>query len=170
MKYFLIGYMASGKSTIGKYLALQLNLPFYDLDSYIEEQEKQSISDIFETKGEIYFRRLEHQKLKELLQMEQDMVIALGGGTPCYAGNMEQLLANGTSFYLQYPLPVLVDRLWIEKDHRPIISHIKSKELLEDFIRKHIFERAPYYLKANYTLQLKQESPEEIIQKIKALL
>lgn len=170
MKCFLLGYMASGKSTIGKALAKQLNLNFYDLDSYIEVEEKQPISEIFQTKGEIYFRILEHKKLKELIAKEEDMVVALGGGTPCYAGNMNYILNHGTSIYLQYSLQILVDRLWKENMQRPMIAHLKTKELLEDFVRKHIFERANYYLQADLKLNLTNETEEEVVQKIKILL
>lgn len=170
MKYFLIGYMGSGKSSLGKLLAEELKIPFYDLDVYIEKQENQTIAEIFKTKGEIYFRRLEHEKLKELLKETEPMVLALGGGTPCYAGNMDLLLENGSSIYLQYPLEVLVDRLWLAKEQRPIIAHIGTKKLLEDFVRKHLFERAPYYMQANYRIKLNHETPEEAVQRLQVLL
>ncbi|HLW14681.1 MAG TPA: shikimate kinase [Flavobacteriaceae bacterium] len=170
MKYFLIGYMGSGKSSLGRLLAEELNIPFYDLDTYIERQENLTIAQIFKTKGEIYFRKIEHEKLKELLAERKAMVIALGGGTPCYAGNMELLLENGKSIYLQYPLEVLVDRLWIAKEQRPLIAQLETKELLEDFIRKHLFERAPYYMQANHRIKLEYESLEEVVQKLQVLL
>ena len=170
MKYFLIGYMGSGKSSLGKLLAEELKIPFYDLDVYIERQENQTIAEIFKTKGEIYFRRLEHEKLKELLKEKETMVLALGGGTPCYAGNMDLLLENGTSIYLQYPLEVLVDRLWMAKEQRPIIAHLETKELLEDFVRKHLFERAPYYMQATHRIKLAQETLEEAVRKLIVLL
>jgi|SRR5690625_589627 len=170
MKYFLIGYMGSGKTSIGKLLANNLELPFYDLDAYIEKEENLPISEIFKTKGEIYFRNLEHENLKKLLSKNKSMVLALGGGTPCYAGNMERLLKSGTSVYLHYPLEVLVDRLWDAKENRPIIAHIESKTILEDFIRKHLFERNPYYMQATHTINLESETIEEAAQKIQALL
>lgn len=170
MKYFLIGYMGSGKSSLGKMLSETLNLPFYDLDAYIEREENLSIAEIFKTKDEIYFRRLEHKKLKELLVKKEPMVLALGGGTPCYAGNMDMLLENGTSVYLQYPLEVLVDRLWLAKEQRPVIAHLETKKLLEDFVRKHLFERAPYYMQATYKVKLEHETPEESLHKLQVLL
>lgn len=170
MKYFLIGYMGSGKSSLGKLLAEGLKIPFYDLDTYIEEQENQTIIEIFNTKGEIYFRRLEHERLKELLKKTEPMVLALGGGTPCYAGNMDLLLENGTSIYLQYPLEVLVDRLWLAKEQRPVIAHLKTKSLLEDFVRKHLFERAPYYMQATHIVKLERETLEETVQRLQVLL
>lgn len=162
--------MGSGKSTIGKVLAETLDLPFHDLDTYIEEKENQSVADIFETKGEIYFRNLEHTSLKGLLSKQEDIVLSLGGGTPCYAGNMDLLLNNGISVYLQYPLKVLVDRLWDAKEQRPLVAHLGSKELLEDFVRKHLFERAPYYFKATHNIKLESETPEAVVQGIQKLL
>lgn len=170
MNYFLIGYMGSGKSSLGKLLATELKIPFYDLDAYIEGQENQTIADIFKTKGEIYFRRLEHEKLKELLKENVNMVLALGGGTPCYAGNMDLLLENGTSIYLQYPLEVLVDRLWLAKEQRPVIAHLGTKELLEDFVRKHLFERAPYYMQATHKIKLEQGTLKEAVHELQVLL
>src|SRR5699024_2028184 len=170
MKYFLIGYMGSGKTSLGKILANRLNLPFYDLDAYIEKEENQAIAEIFKAKGEIYFRKLEHEMLKNLLSESGSMVVSLGGGTPCYSGNMDLLLENGNSVYLQYPLEVLVDRLWNGRGQRPIIAHLESKALLEDFIRKHLFERSPYYLQATYTISLQNETLKEVAQKVEALL
>lgn len=170
MKYFLIGYMGSGKSTIGRVLAQTLDRPFYDLDSYIENQENLSIPEIFKTKGEIYFRNLEHKTLKELLTKEKDIVLSLGGGTPCYAGNMDILLKEGTSIYLQYPLEVLVDRLWEAKEQRPLVAHLETKDLLEDFVRKHLFERAPYYFQATHNIKLENETIEEVVLRIQELL
>lgn len=170
MKYFLIGYMGSGKSSVGKCLAKNLDMLFYDLDAYIEKEENQAITDIFKTKGEIYFRQVEHQKLKKLLEKDESMVLALGGGTPCYSGNMELLSDKGTSIYLQYPIEVLVARLWQDKESRPVIAHLETKALLEDFIRKHLFERAPYYMQATHKLKLHHESVKETVQKIQDLL
>lgn len=170
MKYFLIGYMGSGKTSIGKLLSNNLKLPFYDLDAYIEKEENQSISEIFKTKGEIYFRNAEHEILKKLLSKKEPMVLALGGGTPCYAGNMDMVIESGISLYLHYPLEVLVDRLWDAKESRPIIAHLESKTILEDFIRKHLFERNPYYMQATYNIRLLDETLDEAVQKIQALL
>ena len=88
MKIVLIGYMASGKSTIGKILAKELNLSFIDLDHYISDREQMSIPEIFNQKGEIYFRKIETKCLLEVLEKEQEFILSLGGGTPCYGNNM----------------------------------------------------------------------------------
>ncbi len=100
-KITLLGYMGSGKSTIAKIVASRLNLTALDLDEYIIEKEGCSIPDIFQKKGEIYFRKIENQYLKELLESDQSYVLALGGGTPCYANNMELILQESKSFYLR---------------------------------------------------------------------
>jgi shikimate kinase len=141
MKIVLIGYMSSGKSTIGKHLADKLFLPFIDLDIYIEKKEKKSVSDIFKNKGEIYFRLIEHKYLKEILISDQKVVLSLGGGTPCYADNMNLInTANTISFYLQTSIKVLVDRLTKEKDDRPLIASLEDNKISE-FVAKHLFER-----------------------------
>ena len=96
--------MGSGKTTIGKYLSEKSYIPFFDLDTYIETKEKLSITDIFDKKGEIYFRKIEHLYLKEFLQDNDSYVLSLGGGTPCYAGNMDIIKEHTDihSFYLQH--------------------------------------------------------------------
>ena len=97
--------MGCGKSTIGKRLANKLSLKFIDLDAYIEEKEQQTIAELFATKGEIYFRLQETIYLKELLASTDDFVLSLGGGTPCYSNNMQQVLTStAISFYLTYQL------------------------------------------------------------------
>ena len=90
----LLGYMGSGKSTIGRLLAAKLNSKFQDLDDYIEDFQKCSVSTIFKTKGEIYFRKIEAAAVKELCSNQTDLVLALGGGTPCYSDTMPFLVSQ----------------------------------------------------------------------------
>ena len=155
MKIILLGYMASGKSSIGKIVSKLINIDFIDLDDFIEEKYNCSLVEIFKTKGEIFFRKIERLALLELLGSEKPFVISLGGGTPCYYDNMDLLLNKEkvTSFYLKSSLTELVSRLETEKMHRPLISHLKSKEDLTEFIGKHLFERSFYYNKAHYIIQ-----------------
>ena len=162
MKIVLIGYMASGKSTIGRLLATKMGLSFIDLDDYIEEKEQNSISEIFETKGEIYFRKQEHFYLKELLALNANFILALGGGTPCYAGNMELLLAakEVKTVYLQTSISTIVNRLTNERNKRPLVARLNESELPE-YIAKHLFERSYFYNKA--TLKLKIDNKNESI-------
>ena len=97
MKIILIGYMGSGKSTLGRALATAKNISFVDLDAYIAEREKCSVPHIFKNKGEIYFRKKEALYLQEVLQKEEDMVLSLGGGTPCFGNNMPLIKASGAT-------------------------------------------------------------------------
>lgn len=170
MKIVLLGYMASGKSSLGKLLAEQLQMEFIDLDSYIATQLKMSIPDVFQNKGEIYFRKIENECLQEVLAVpdERNIVLALGGGTPCYYNNIDLVLqaTNTISFYLKLDIESILHRLWSEKETRPLIAHYKDKNGLEDFIRKHLFERQFYYLKANHTLALSNLSLIETVELI----
>jgi len=102
MNLILIGYMASGKSTIGNYLAKVLNYSFIDLDNYIEKKENLSVKEIFSQKGEIYFRKLENTALKEIVNNKENFVLSLGGGTPCFYDTMEWLKSktNTKTIYL----------------------------------------------------------------------
>ena len=164
----LIGYMASGKSTLGKVLATKLNYNFIDLDDYIEEKEKNSIKDIFETKGEIYFRHIETNYLKGILSSKNNLVLSLGGGTPCYSSNMQAILdaKNAISIYLKASIPTLVERLKIEKSKRPLIAHIETDELLIEFIGKHLFERTPFYNQAEVTISTDNKKENDIIEEL----
>ncbi|WP_378185124.1 shikimate kinase [Aquimarina sp. W85] len=171
MNIVLLGYMGSGKSLIGKKLSKNIGFDFLDLDTYIEKQEKKSISLIFSEKGEVYFRKKETFYLKELLKSTKNSVIALGGGTPCFGDNMQSILNDDAhkSVYLQTSLDVLTDRLFNQRNKRPMISHIKSKVLLHDFIRKHLFERSFYYNQSLYKIQTDHKTVDQIIDEIKTL-
>ena len=126
MNLIFIGYMASGKSTIGQKMAEKMGFKFIDLDNYIEEFEKMSVSDIFKTKGEIHFRKLEQTYLKQITSNIDQTIIALGGGTPCFYNTMEWLnkLDDFKTIYLRTNLDILTDQLFLNKT-RPLISHLK---------------------------------------------
>lgn len=160
----LIGYMGVGKTSVGKKIADLLGYEFVDLDDYISDSEKVSISEIFKTKGEVYFRQKESQYLKDLLQNNNDLVLALGGGTPCYDNNMNLLKTapNVTSFYLKLSINSLSERLISDKGGRPLIAHLKSKEDLLEFIGKHLFERNNYYTMADHIIDVENLSVEQI--------
>lgn len=171
MKIVLIGYMGCGKSSVGKNLAEQLGIPFMDLDIEIENEYQRSISEIFAEKGEIHFRKIENEILKRILEAPGNLVLATGGGTPCYGDAMHLLNQNENvvSIYLKASLKVLVDRLFQEMEQRPLISHLKTREDLTDFVRKHLFERAFYYNQANLIVDNEAGSKEtvsNIIQKL----
>jgi len=171
MKIVLLGYMASGKSSIGKELSKNRILPFIDLDAYIESKEEMTINTIFKEKGEIYFRRMEHAYLKELLNSEAPFVLSLGGGTPCYANNMELILNSTatTSIYLQASIPTLVARLIAGKEQRPLVKELGDEKLTE-YVAKHLFERRFFYEQAHEKLIIDKKEIVEIIAEIRLLL
>lgn len=172
MNIILLGYMGCGKSSIGRDLAFKLEMKCLDLDDYIETQEKKSINQIFEDKGEIYFRKKENQYLKEVLDTQINTIISLGGGTPCFAGNIELIknTKNTKSVYLKTSLEELVKRLFLEKEKRPLIAHTASKDDLKDFIRKHLFERSFYYNQAEYVISTDDKTVEEIATEVQSTL
>ncbi|MET1260882.1 shikimate kinase [Flagellimonas sp. DF-77] len=170
MKIVLLGYMASGKSTIGKALAEKRGLPFFDLDTEIEKASGMSIPELFEKKGEIYFRRKESEVLRDVIGSKSAFVLSLGGGTPCYGTNMEAILApDVASFYLKLPISELVDRIHNEKDSRPLVASLAAEELPE-FVGKHLFERSPYYNRAGKIIACSGKSVSETVAEIEATL
>ena len=171
-KIVLLGYMASGKSAVGKLLAARLNITFVDLDAHISEAQGRTIPEIFADEGELAFRKMEHAHLKTLLSASQSMVLSLGGGTPCYFNHME--LLQGTphvvSVYLKVGIPTLVARLLKEKAQRPLIAHLESEEAITEFIGKHLFERSPFYTMATHEVVIKEVPPQQVVDTIIALL
>lgn len=170
MKFFFVGYMGSGKSTLGKELSELKNIPFIDLDKYIEKKEEASISEIFQRKGEVYFRKKEMEYLDKLLLHKGDFVLSVGGGTPCFGNNMKKInQASEFVFYLQYHAKSLSERLLFQKKHRPLIAHLSNEELTE-FIAKHLLERHPFYMQAKHIIKMdglsKNESLQEILNRI----
>ncbi len=172
MNIVLMGYMGSGKSLIGKGLSEKMKIQYIDLDHYIEIQEKKSIPKIFEEKGEIYFRKKESFYLEEVLDTYKDAVISLGGGTPCFTGNLEIVKKNKNikSIYLQTSLQELTKRLFKERSKRPLIAHLQTSDELKDFIRKHLFERSFYYNQADYKIATDKKDANQIIEESISLL
>lgn len=158
-RIFLIGYMGTGKTTLGKALASRLQYDFVDLDWYIENKIQQSISEYFSANGEVSFRDLENASLQELLTKER-VVIATGGGAPCFLNNMSLMLAHGVVVYLEANYEVLFRRLRNAKDQRPIIKN-KSEEELQKFIIYSLSQRKVYYEKAQYKINSDNLETEE---------
>ena len=166
----LLGYMGSGKSSVGRALSTDLGLKFVDLDTAITEKVNMDIPQIFSEKGELFFRKLETEVLKQLLGQQTDLVLALGGGTPCYGNNMDIVSSHtDNSFYLKLSISGLVNRLVKEKEQRPLIKDI-SDEALPEFIGKHLFERSPFYSRANHTIAIEHQNIDVISKQIRALL
>lgn len=173
MKIILIGYMGAGKTAIGTHLAAKLQLPFIDLDLEINRSEKREIPLIFEQSGEIYFRKKETEVLIDFLDSgPQAYILSVGGGTPCYGRNLELMKTSpGTSLvYLRSSLQTLTQRLFVERQQRPLIRHLDSEELLNDFIRKHLFERSYYYNQSDIAVDTDNKGVEEISIEILRLL
>ena len=167
MNIILLGYMASGKSLIGQKLADKLNWEFIDLDSVISVKEDMSVSDIFKSRGELYFRKVESKYLEETLLKHDECVLALGGGTPCYGNNMTLInnMENTTSIYLNVAIPELTKRLFREKDSRPLVAHISNINEMTEFVGKHIFERLQFYNQANLRINANLDL-DEIVEAI----
>lgn len=158
--------MASGKTTVGKLLANKLCLSFIDLDHFIEKKEGKSVTEIFNTKGEIYFRRIENKYLNELLNSDKDFILSLGGGTPCYANNMEAIIeSNVKSIYLNASIATLTKRIAANKNKRPLVAEL-SDDALSEFIAKHLFERRNFYEKANFKISVDNLTIEDIVKAI----
>lgn len=170
MNIVLCGYMGSGKTTVGKLLSSELNVDFVDLDQVIVETEKMAVSDIFKEKGEIYFRKLENKTLKEAISSAENRIISLGGGTPCYGNNLDVLKNSSETkmVYLKMSVEALTDRLFEEKNTRPVIAHYTEKNDLQDFVRKHLFERGYYYLQSDLIVAVANKSPKSIAKEIVA--
>ena len=169
MKIVLLGYMASGKSAVGKILANKLGMQFVDLDDFIEEKEQLLISDIFKDKSEIYFRKMEGIYLQQLLNFNDNCIISLGGGTPCYGKNLEYVQEKSKSFYLKASINTLFDRLKGETSKRPLVATI-GEENLKEYIAKHLFERTIFYERAQHTISVNDKSVFNIVDEIVELL
>ena len=161
---FLLGYMGSGKSTIGKKLANKLNLNFIDLDSFIEEKYNTTISVIFSEKGESEFRKLEREALITVSQ-NINTIVSLGGGTPCFYDNMDIIKHSGFSIYLKMPVGMLVSRLINAKVKRPLIQEMNKEELFQ-FVEQQLSEREKYYLKSDISVDGSKLKINQIVELI----
>lgn len=150
-KIFLVGFMGSGKTYWGRKWSQQYKLPFFDLDEVIEIAGKKTIAEIFEKDGEDFFRKMEADALRSFSAMD-DCIIACGGGTPCFAGNMQWMNDNGKTVYLSASPQYIHQRLIDEKDKRPLVKNLNRQELLF-FIEGKLKERELYYRQASVILQ-----------------
>jgi shikimate kinase len=167
-KIFLTGYMGCGKSTAGKKLASKLQYEFIDLDHFIESEYKMSIPEIFSSKGEKEFRSIENNCLKKLLTRD-NLVIACGGGTPCYYNNMQTMKENGITVYIKMSVDALVNRLVNAKDKRPLVAGKTEKELHE-FVTRQLEKREDIYHQAQFTVKGKDLDIDELANFVQAEL
>lgn len=144
--------MGAGKTTVGKTLAQELNLPFYDLDWYIESRMRKTVKEIFDERGEEGFRLIEHNLLHEVAEFE-DVIISCGGGVPCFYDNMDYMNQKGDTVYLKATPEVLYGHLKMGKSVRPLLQN-KTSEEVEEFIKEQLQVREPFYSKAKYTLDV----------------
>ena len=171
-RIIIIGYMGSGKTTVGRALAHNLGLSFYDLDWYIESRMHKTVKQLFDEKGEAGFRLIERNLLHELAEFE-NIVISCGGGTPCFFDNMAYLNAQGDTVYLKATPDVLHGHLKMGKTVRPLLLD-KTEDEVQTFISRQLAEREIYYNKAKYTLDVNlMDNYEKIkisVQKLRELL
>ena len=156
-RIFLIGYMGSGKTTVGQLLATQLGYSFIDMDNHIEGKLFKSVSQIFAELGEDQFRMLEKQCLHEVAEFDQ-VVISTGGGVPCFFDNMKYMNKQGVTVYLKLSSADLAERL--EQSHankRPLLANRKGEELLH-FISEELAKREPFYSQAAFSVSGEIES------------
>lgn len=158
--------MGTGKSTLAKLLALNLELEPIDLDQYIEQKTGFSISETILNKGELFFRKLERDSLIELLEKD-DIILSTGGGTPCYFDNIELLNNNSLSIFLMRSPKELFNRLVGHTRERPLLAHLSGEDL-QEYIAKHVFERTPFYQKATLIINANNKTDEALVEEIKA--
>lgn len=159
-RVILVGFMGSGKTTLGKKVASRLGVPFIDSDAEIEAHFNKSIGELFAEFGESHFREIEREYI-EALDLRDEFVLSTGGGMPCFANNMLRLNATGTTFYLERSAKELAHRLANAKTQRPLIAGLNTDELLS-FIETKLLEREEYYKKANFVLSREEQTPEGI--------
>lgn len=171
-RIIIIGYMGAGKTTVGKCLAKELNMDFYDLDWYIESRMRKTVKQIFDEYGEDGFRKIEHNMLHEVAEFE-NVIISCGGGTPCFFDNIEYMNQQGETVFLKASPEVLYGHLKMGKTIRPLLLN-KTPEEVKIFINEQLEKRNPYYSQAKYTLNVDlMDNYEKIkisVAKIKELL
>ena len=166
---FLIGYMGSGKTTLGEAVAAATGCSFMDLDDYIEQTAGMTIREIFNTRGEAAFRQMEREAMLALASRGIDLV-ACGGGTPCFADNMEMLNSSGLTVYLKAPHSSLLSRLKEGRAKRPLIARLNDEELA-DFITSQLSVREPFYSQATVSFDSSRlESIEQVEASVKDFL
>ena len=150
MRYFITGFMGSGKTYWGKQWGEQFGLKFYDLDEEIEKREGKAVTSIFEEKGEPAFRKMEKETLCTYMKLD-NFILSCGGGTPCFHDNMKRMNEQGITIYIKSPVELLVKRLHSEKETRPLIAGMND-DVLAQFISGKLAEREHFYNQAMYHL------------------
>jgi len=172
---FLIGFMASGKTTIGRLLAKKLGMPFYDTDDLIENEAKKSIPEIFKNDGEEVFREIESRILRNIINADiiSNGIIATGGGMPCFNDNMALMKMQGITIYLKAPINDIIERI-NDADKRPVFKREMEKGELAENIKNLLELRKPFYNMADLIVESgSARSPfeivDELIQRLKGI-
>ena len=152
MNIYIIGYMGTGKTTIGQLLAKKLNRDFFDVDGFIENRYYKTVAEIFEEKGESGFREIEHRIIQEISEFE-NVVVSTGGGLPCFFDNMDIMNRTGITIYLKASVDELIGRINSNKQKRPLIKG-KSSEELQDFVETNLKKRESFYNQAKFTFDV----------------
>jgi len=164
MRIFLIGFMGCGKTHWGKQMSQKLQMPFFDLDSLIEEREGKTVTEIFAEMGEEYFRMLEKDVLYMITESHPTFVMACGGGAPCFFNNIDYMKSRGTTVWINCSTDCLYSRLVKEKEKRPLIKNIPDNELRSYIIKKYS-DRKIFYQQANVILAEDDVNLEALIEK-----
>ena len=159
---YLVGYMGTGKTTVGKLIAKKLNHPFFDIDEFIENRYHKTINAIFEEKGENGFREIERRALQEISSFE-NVVVSTGGGLPCFFDNMDLLNRTGITVYLRATVGELINRLTADLQKRPLIKG-KNQDELPEFVEENLIKREPFYNQAQFIFDVRQCSTKKEIE------
>ena len=166
MRIFIIGYMGAGKSTVGKRLANNLDIPFVDLDDAFEARFRYSIPHFFDHFGEKRFREFEHRCLKEIIKDHEHAVISTGGGTACFNNNISLMNEKGITVYIKMHPKSLAHRLNRARRLRPVVRDIQNSDM-QEFIEEQLAEREPYYEQATTIIKGENLDMEDLISKLK---
>lgn len=165
MRIFLVGYMGVGKTTLGKSIAKSLGYAFVDTDTMVSALEAMPIKDIFASKGEAYFREKEQACLHRL-NKRTDLVVATGGGLPCFFDNMDWMNTNGHTVYLYLSPEGLFARLKNDKEERPLISNLSDEDLY-NFINQSLLERNHFYMKSRTVFEVNDNDVSSLVELLK---
>ncbi|MFT5754448.1 MAG: shikimate kinase [Flavobacterium sp.] len=170
MKIILLGYMGVGKTSLSKKLSKKTGIPCFDLDDIIEKSENSSVAAIFKDRGEVYFRKIEHQLFKDFIENKENFILSLGGGTPCYANNHLFLQNEDViSIYLKASIGNLTEKLKNNREKRPLIKDLTEDDL-QEYIAKHLFDRSYYYQNSKLSVVVDGKSKKEIVKEILQLI
>jgi shikimate kinase len=160
--------MGSGKTTVGRKLSGHMGISFLDMDTEIEKEQGMTINQVFDTKGEEFFRVLEREQLFKLFEMD-NLVVSTGGGVPCFNDNLDLINENGVSVYLKLTPELLASRLRFSGKTRPLINNIPEGDLL-NFVYQQLEEREKWYNKATLVYNAMNMNISELAEKIGSFL